>query len=96
MTTAANAKNSTVLPDFEGATERVREANDRLAEVGRKVTGAYLDGVENYVSGVAQLERKIGTHIKVDAIASLLQTHADQTEAMTKVSLSAARDLITA
>jgi len=92
---ATSTKNNTVLPDFEAATERAREANDRLVEVGRKVTAAYLDGVEKYVSGVAQFERKVGTQSQVDAVASLFKTHADLTEQITKVSVSAARDLIT-
>jgi hypothetical protein len=93
---ATSTKTNTALPDFEAATERAREANDRLAEVGRKVTTAYLDGVEKYVSSVAQFERKVGEQSKVDAVASLLNTHADLTEEMTKVSVSAARELFTA
>jgi hypothetical protein len=93
---ATSTKTNTAFPDFEAATERAREANDRLAEVGRKVTTTYLDGVERYVSTVAQVERKVGEQSKVDAVASLLSTHADLTEEMTKVSVSAARELITA
>ena len=93
---ATSPKNNTVLPDFEVASERAREANDRLAEAGRKVTTAYLDGVEKYVAGVTQFERKVGTETQVDAVASLLRTHADLTEEITKVSVSAARELITA
>jgi hypothetical protein len=93
---ATSTKTNTTFPDFGAATERAREANDRLAEVGRKVTTTYLDGVERYVSTVAQLERKVGEQSKVDAVASLLSTHADLTEEMTKVSVSAARELITA
>jgi len=89
-------KTNTALPDFEAATERTREANDRLAEVGRKVTTAYLDGVEKYVSRVAQFERQVGDQTKVDAVSSLLSTHADLAEEITKVSVSAARELITA
>ena len=93
---ATSTKTNTALPDFEAATERTREANDRLAEVGRKVTTAYLDGVENYVSRVAQFERQVGDQTKVDAVSSLLSTHADLAEEITKVSVSAARELITA
>ncbi len=93
---ATSPKNTTVLPDFEVASERAREANDRLAEAGRKVTTAYLDGVEKYIAGVAQFERKVGTETQVDAVANLLRTHADLTEEITKVSVSAARELITA
>jgi hypothetical protein len=93
---ATSTKTSTTAPEFEAATERAREANDRLAGVSRKVTGAYLDGVEKYVSGIAQFERKFGTQTQVDAVASLLKTHADLTEEITRVSVSAARELITA
>jgi hypothetical protein len=93
---ATSTKTNTALPDFEAATERTREANDRLAEVGRKVTTAYLDGVEKYVSRVAQFERQVGDQTKVDAVSSLLSTHADLAEEITKVSVSAARELITA
>jgi mono/diheme cytochrome c family protein len=93
---ATSTKTNTAAPDFEAATERAREANDRLAEVSRKVTTAYLDGVEKYVSGIAQFERKVGTQTQVDAVASLLKTHADMTEEITRVSVSAARELITA
>lgn len=96
MATSTKTNTNTVLPDFEVATERAREANDRLAEVGRKFTSAYLDGVEKYVSGIAKFERTVGTQSQVDAVASLFKTHADRTEEITKVSVSAARDLITA
>jgi uncharacterized protein YicC (UPF0701 family) len=93
---ATSTKTNTAAPDFEAAAERVREANDRFAEVSRQVTTAYLDGVEKYVSGIAQFERKFGTQTRLDAVAALLTTHADLTEEFTKVSVSAARELITA
>jgi hypothetical protein len=93
---ATSTKTNTAVPDFEAASQRAREANEHLAGVGRKVTTAYLDGVEKYVAGVAQLERKFGTQTQVDAVASLLKTHADLTEEITKVSVSAARELIAA
>lgn len=92
----SSTKTKTAVPDFEAATERAREANKRLLEVGRKASTAYLDGVEKYVAGVAQFERKIGDQSQVDAVASLLGAHADLTEEITKVSVSAARELITA
>jgi hypothetical protein len=93
---ATSTKTNTVLPDFEIATERAREANDRLSEVGRKVATAYLDGFEKYVTGVARVERKLGEESQVEGVASLLNTHADLTEEITKVSVSAARELVTA
>jgi hypothetical protein len=72
------------------------EANERLLDAGRKVSTAYLEGVENYTSGLAQFERKVAKESPVDAVASLLGAHADLTEEITKVSVSAARELIAA
>ena len=91
-----STETNTRVPDFEAAAERARGANEQLAEVGRKVTTAYLDGVEKYVAGVAQFERKFGAQTQVDSVASLLGAHADLTEEITRVSVSAARELITA
>ena len=93
---ATSTNTNTVIPDFEAATERAREANDRLLDVGRKASSAYLDGVEKYVTDVTQFERKIAKQSHVDAVASMLGAHADLTEEITKVSVSAARELITA
>lgn len=92
----SSTKTTTAIPDFEAATERAREANERLLAAGRQVSTAYLDGVENYISGLAQFERKVAEQSQVDAVASLLGAHADVTEEITKASVSAARELITA
>ncbi|HEY8625771.1 MAG TPA: hypothetical protein VIL82_07175 [Solirubrobacteraceae bacterium] len=92
----SSTKTNTAVPDFEAATERAREANERLLEAGRKVSTAYLDGVENYISGLAQFERKVAEQSQVDAVASLLGAHAELTEEITKVSVSAAREMIAA
>jgi len=94
--TPRSTKTNTAAPDLEAATERARETNERFAEVGRKVTGAYLDGVEKYVSGIAQVERRIGKQSHVEAVASLFDTHAKLTEDVTKASVAAARELVTA
>ena len=94
--TATSSKTSSFIPDLEAATERAREANDRLAEVSRKVTTAYLDGIENYVGEFAKFERKLGAQTKVDAASGLLSIHAQLTEDVAKASVSAARELIAA
>jgi hypothetical protein len=93
---ATSTKTDTFTPDLNAATDGVREANERFAEVTRKVTTAYLDGVESYVADFAKFERKLGQQTKVDAVASLLSTHAQLTEDVAKASFSAARELITA
>ena len=94
MATTSN-KTKTAVPDFEAATERAREANERLAEVGRKVSTAYLDGVEKYVAGLTRFERKLGERSQATGVASLFDTHATLTEDVAKATVSAARELIT-
>ena len=93
---ATSTQSSTFTPNLEAATERAHEATERLAEVSRKVTTAYLDGVENYVTDFSEFERKLGEQTKVDAVASLLRTHAQLAEDVAKANISAARELIAA
>lgn len=90
----ASTQNRTFVPDLEIATDRVRETNNRLIEVGRKVTSAYLDGVEKYSAEFAQSERKIAEQSQVEAVAGLLDAHAKLTEDVVKASVSMARELI--
>lgn len=93
---ATTTKNGTFAPDLEAATKRASEANDRLTDAGRKVTNAYLDGVEKYVADFAQFERKLGEQFHVEAVATFLDTHAKLTEDIVAASVSAARELIAA
>jgi hypothetical protein len=88
------SKKSTFIPDLEAATERALDANERLVEASRKVTGAYLDGVEKYVGGLAQFERRLGEQSRIDAVSELLNAHAQMTEDLTKAGLRATRELI--
>jgi hypothetical protein len=90
------ASNATGFPDLETATQRVTEANERLVGAGRKITAAYLDGIEKYVAGLAQFERKIAEQSQVEAISTLLETHAKVTEDVVTASVSAARELVSA
>jgi len=90
------AKTANVIPDLETATQRATEVNERLVDAGRKITSAYLDGVEKFVAGLAQFERKIAEQSQVEAISTLLETHAKVTEEVVNASVSAARELVAA
>lgn len=94
MAATTNKQQHNLYPDLEAATERVREANERFLEAGRKVTGAYLDGVERYIGGLTQFERKLGSQAQSDAVTSLFNAHAKLTDDVTSASVSAARELI--
>jgi hypothetical protein len=88
--------NHTPAPDFEAAAERVKKANDRIADAGRKVTSAYLDGVERYVVGLADAERKLAQQSQFETVGDLLSTHANIAEDVVKASVAATRELIKA
>jgi hypothetical protein len=90
----ASSKSSTFIPDLESATERAVQANERYVEAGRKLTNAYLDGVERYVGGLTQFERKLGEQARVDVVSDLLNAHAQMTDDLTKASVKAARELV--
>lgn len=87
---------TTAGPDLDAATERIREANERILAAGRKATVAYLDGIERYVAGVAQAERKVGEQSQVQLFGQLLNAHASFTEDVVKVSVTVTRELISA
>ncbi len=91
---SSTKKSSTFYPDIEAASERVREANERVFEAGRKATTAYLDTVERYVHGLAAFERKLGTQSNLEPVAGVFTAHAKMTEDLTSASVSAARELI--
>jgi hypothetical protein len=91
--TSAKQQNG-LYPDIEAATERVREANERFVDAGRKVTGASLDGLERYVGGLTQFERKVGAQAQSEAVTSLFNAHAKLTDDVTNATVSAARELI--
>jgi hypothetical protein len=90
----STTKSTSFFPDFEAASERAVQANERFAEAGRKVTNAYLDGVEKYVGGLAQFERKLAAQSQVEAVAGVLTAHAQMAEDLTKASVRAARELV--
>jgi hypothetical protein len=95
MATTANSRR-TATPDLEAAGERIKEANDRFTDASRKVTTAYLDGIEKYVAGFAKAERKFGEQSQVEVFGQLLTAHANLTEDLVKASVAATRELITA
>jgi hypothetical protein len=94
MATTSSKQNNGLYPDLEAAGDRVREANERFIDVGRKVTNAYLDGVERYFGGLTQFERKLGAQSQVEAVTSLFNAHAKMADDVTSATVSAARELI--
>ncbi len=93
---ATSSKHNTTYPDFESTAEQVRETGDKFVRAGAKVTGAYLDGVEKYVHGIAQFQRRLGEQTKLEPLAGILTAQAKLAEDLTSASVNAARELIAA
>ena len=55
----ASTKTNSAVPDFEAVTERARDANEQLLAAGRKISTAYLDGVESYVNAGLSAAREL-------------------------------------
>jgi hypothetical protein len=94
--TATTKTKTDDAPDFHAATARFQEAGERVYEASRTVTSAYLDGVERYIAGLTQFQRKLGEQTPLEPIAPLLNAHAKLTDEVTKANLTAARELIAA
>ncbi|HTX30829.1 MAG TPA: hypothetical protein VMD09_05555 [Solirubrobacteraceae bacterium] len=96
MATSNTKRTQSVIPDLDAMSERVKETNQRWVDASRKLTNAYLDGVDSYVTGFAKAERKFGAQSPVSAFGELLNVHADLTEDVFKASVAATRELISA
>jgi hypothetical protein len=96
MAATQTKQDQTLYPDFESAAEQARETGDKFIEAGRKITNAYLDGVEKYVHGVASFQRKLGEQSKLEPFTGVLTAQAKLAEDLTSASVTAARELIAA
>jgi hypothetical protein len=91
---AATTDRNHTAPNLDGAAERVRQANERLTEAGRKMTTVYLDGVERYVVSLADAERRLARQTQFESVGDLLNAHANVTEEVVKAGVAATRGLI--
>ena len=82
--------------DLQAFAKASREANARLLEAGRKTSDAYLDGVETYVAEFTRAERKLGEQTKVESVAAVLGAHADLTDELVRIGVTAAREAVAA
>jgi hypothetical protein len=97
MDTNDTRTNSTTAgPDLDAANERIRQANERILAAGRTATVAYLDGVERYVAGFVQAERKAGEQSQIELFGQLLKAHASFTEDVVKAGVTVTRELVSA
>lgn len=93
MATATKPQNPFAEPAAETA-ERVLDFNEKVVDVGKKLSAAYLDAVEKAAAGYADFEEKVAGATRVDWIASAASARAGLTRELTSAYTSAARELI--
>jgi hypothetical protein len=80
--------------DFEQATERVREYNDKAVDAGKKLSGTLVDTYEKYTLTLADASQKAGEATNVEWISAAASAQAGVTRELTKAYASAARELL--
>ena len=80
--------------DFEQASERVREYNDKAVDAGKKLSGTYVDSYEKFVLSLADAEQKAGESTNIEWLATATSAHAGVTREIAKAYASAAREFL--
>jgi hypothetical protein len=80
--------------DVEETVERIRELNERILDAGKKTGGAYLDAYEKALQSIADYQEQIAQQTDVEWISTIVEAQARFTRELTKVYVSAGRDLL--
>ena len=80
--------------DFEQASERVREYNDKAIDAGKKLSGTLVDTYEKYTLTLADAGQKAGEASNVEWISAAASAQAGFTREVTKAYAAAARELL--
>jgi hypothetical protein len=78
----------------EETTERINDLNERIIGAARKSGGAYLDAYEKALESMASYQEQAAAATDVDWISTLVETQAKFTRELTKLYVSAGRELL--
>jgi hypothetical protein len=90
----ATATQTKPVEDFEQATERVREINDKAIDAGKKLSGTIVDTYEKYTLTLTEAGQKAAEATKVEWISAAASAQAGMTRELTKAYASAAREFL--
>ena len=90
----ATATQTKTAEDFEQATERAREYNEKAVDAGKKLSGTIVDTYEKYTLTLADASQKAAEATKVEWITAAASAQAGMTRELTKAYASAARDFL--
>ena len=80
--------------DFEAATERIRELNEKVLEAAKQTGTMSLDAYEQTVNSLLDFSQKAADSTKVDWISALAKSQASIITEVTNTYTKAARDLL--
>jgi hypothetical protein len=78
----------------EQATQRIRDLNEQVLDLGRKAGTGFLEAYEKNLQTIADYQDKVADQTKVDWIAGIARAQANFTREISRVSTSTARDVL--
>jgi hypothetical protein len=82
------------LPSVEGATQGIRDLNERWMASARNAGLVTLDAQEKVLNSIVELEKKAASDSQVEWVSALATTHATFLSEMTGSYAAAVRDLL--
>ena len=80
--------------DFEAATERIRELNEKVLAAAKQTGNISLDTYEQTVNSVLDFSQKAADSTKVDWFSALAKSQASVITEVTNAYIKAARELL--
>ncbi len=80
--------------ETEQASERIRELNEQVLDLGRKAGVGFLGAYEQNLQTFADYQDKVADQTKIDWVANVARAQANFTREITRVYTSTARDLL--
>jgi hypothetical protein len=82
--------------NFEETAQKVVEYNEKVVEIGKRLTGTAIDSYEKAALSAADLQEKVAGASRVEWVASVASAQAGLTRELTKAYTKAARELLAA
>ena len=92
--TQSSRSKTTANDNVDAAAERIREANERIIESGKKAGGIYLDLYEKTLNSIADYQEKVGEQSRIEWVTTIANAQADFTRELATAYTSAARNFI--
>ncbi len=94
QTETATPTASFSIPSFEGATDSIKDLNEKWMESSKHAGLLTLDAYEKAMSSIVDFEKKVASDSDMEWVSALATTHAKAISDMTSFYTTAVRDLL--